>query len=196
MMFSLYAILEASLLVLNGIAVLNKERFLKKIGLTTSSNSFEMPDPSSIRMQLINLIVAVQTVMRVPLIAVNIFVIAVKLLLGWTKRCCRHYDHNTHAYAVWLDCLKHLYRHILCSSSALCTLSYSFGLPFVLCFREEVDFVKGVHIMLEDIVLAEARIDRAVISDKWKMSPTFSWRDFWCVCCVTRFVNMLCFISM
>uniref|UniRef100_A0A0M3HWS1 Immediate early response 3-interacting protein 1 n=1 Tax=Ascaris lumbricoides TaxID=6252 RepID=A0A0M3HWS1_ASCLU len=64
MMFSLYAILEASLLVLNGIAVLNKERFLKKIGLTTSSNSFEMPDPSSIRMQLINLIVAVQTVMR------------------------------------------------------------------------------------------------------------------------------------
>ncbi|VDM25028.1 unnamed protein product [Toxocara canis] len=82
MAVSFYALLEACLLVLNGIAVLNKERFLKKvfcafhslayfsiivqfhIAPTTLSNSFESPDPSSMKMQLFNLVIAVQTVMR------------------------------------------------------------------------------------------------------------------------------------
>ncbi|KHN75069.1 Immediate early response 3-interacting protein 1 [Toxocara canis] len=82
MAVSFYALLEACLLVLNGIAVLNKERFLKKIAPTTLSNSFESPDPSSMKMQLFNLVIAVQTVMRVPLIAVNILVITFKLLFG------------------------------------------------------------------------------------------------------------------
>ncbi|KAK6107204.1 RIKEN cDNA 1110057H19, putative [Brugia malayi] len=82
MFVSFYGLLEAGLLILNGIAVLNKERFLNKVGLSVPSNSFEVTNPSSFKMQLVNLIAAVQTVMRVPLIAINIVVIVAKLLFG------------------------------------------------------------------------------------------------------------------
>ncbi|VDD86693.1 unnamed protein product [Enterobius vermicularis] len=64
MPLSFYGLLEASLLILNGIAVLNKERFLKKIGLLTPANSFEAPYQSSVKQQFVNLILAIQTVMR------------------------------------------------------------------------------------------------------------------------------------
>ncbi|KAM3720865.1 Immediate early response 3-interacting protein [Dirofilaria immitis] len=82
MFISFYGLLEAGLLVLNGIAVLNKERFLNKVGLSVPSNSFQVANPSSFKMQVVNLIAAIQTVMRVPLIAINIFVIIAKLLFG------------------------------------------------------------------------------------------------------------------
>ncbi|VDM95475.1 unnamed protein product [Thelazia callipaeda] len=82
MPITFYGLLEASLLVLNGIAVLNRERFLSKVGLSVSNYSFETVDSLSFKMQVVNLIAAVQTVMRVPLIAVNIFVILMKLLFG------------------------------------------------------------------------------------------------------------------
>uniref|UniRef100_A0A0R3S127 Immediate early response 3-interacting protein 1 n=1 Tax=Elaeophora elaphi TaxID=1147741 RepID=A0A0R3S127_9BILA len=64
MFISFYGLLEAGLLVLNGIAVLNKERFLNKVGLSAPNNSFEVVNPSSFKMQIVNLISAVQTVMR------------------------------------------------------------------------------------------------------------------------------------
>uniref|UniRef100_A0A8R1XVJ4 Immediate early response 3-interacting protein 1 n=1 Tax=Onchocerca volvulus TaxID=6282 RepID=A0A8R1XVJ4_ONCVO len=64
MFISFYGLLEAGLFILNGIAVLNKERFLNKVGLSMPSNSFEVANPSSFKMQVVNLIAAVQTVMR------------------------------------------------------------------------------------------------------------------------------------
>ncbi|PAV77748.1 hypothetical protein WR25_22723 [Diploscapter pachys] len=80
MALSFYGLLEAALLVLNGIAVLHKDRFLKKYGLTVSPHSFE--SQSSVKNQVVGLILAVQTVMRMPLIPINILVIVFKLLLG------------------------------------------------------------------------------------------------------------------
>ena len=82
MALSFYGLLEAALLVLNGIAVLHKDRFLKKVfqvnksdfyflvknaslfqyGLTVSPHSFE--SQNSVKNQIVGLILAVQTVMR------------------------------------------------------------------------------------------------------------------------------------
>uniref|UniRef100_A0A0N5AP94 Immediate early response 3-interacting protein 1 n=1 Tax=Syphacia muris TaxID=451379 RepID=A0A0N5AP94_9BILA len=82
MPLSLYGLLEASLLILNGIAVLNKERFLRKIGLLSPSNSFDSVNQNSVKQQFVNLVLAVQTVMRIPLIFLNTLVIVLKLVLG------------------------------------------------------------------------------------------------------------------
>ncbi|VDM68306.1 unnamed protein product [Strongylus vulgaris] len=88
MALSFYGLLEAALLILNGIAILHRERFLKKYGFGVPSNSFES-DSGSVKNQLINLVLAVQTVMRseflvldVPLIGINLIVIVFKLVLG------------------------------------------------------------------------------------------------------------------
>ncbi|CAP32397.2 Protein CBG13626 [Caenorhabditis briggsae] len=62
MALSFYALLEAALLVLNGIAILHRERFLKKYGLGAPSHSFD--GSSTVKDQLVSLIFAVQTVMR------------------------------------------------------------------------------------------------------------------------------------
>ncbi|KAK6021932.1 Yos1-like protein, partial [Ostertagia ostertagi] len=72
---------QAALLILNGIAVLHRERFLKKYGFGVPSHSFES-DSGSVKAQVISLVLAVQTVMRMPLIGINIIVIAFKLILG------------------------------------------------------------------------------------------------------------------
>lgn len=61
-MLSFYGLLEASLLILNGIAILHRERFLKKYGLGAPSHSFD--SEPGVKTQVINLICAVQTVMR------------------------------------------------------------------------------------------------------------------------------------
>ncbi|WKX89084.1 hypothetical protein Q1695_008605 [Nippostrongylus brasiliensis] len=81
MALSFYGLLEAALLILNGIAVLHRDRFLKKYGFGVPSHSFES-DSSSVKDQLVRLVLAVQTVMRMPLIGINIIVIAFKLILG------------------------------------------------------------------------------------------------------------------
>lgn len=85
MAFTLYSLLEAGLLIINAIAILNKDRFLsrsKKICFLQSSNysifTFclvgwtheqyrgfgEAVDSNSTKSKLINLIASVQTVMR------------------------------------------------------------------------------------------------------------------------------------
>ncbi|VDN59991.1 unnamed protein product [Dracunculus medinensis] len=69
MPLSFYGLLEASLLMLNGIAVLNRERFLKKV--------FSFSSLSHIKFQLI-----FTRFFSVPLIAINILVILFKLLVG------------------------------------------------------------------------------------------------------------------
>ncbi|KZT60726.1 Yos1-like protein [Calocera cornea HHB12733] len=98
MAFSLGTLIYVSLLLVNAIAILNEERFLARIGLSTQSpaaypTGFDQAynDPSSgggsgsgpsVRTQLVNLIGAVRTLLRLPLIAVNVVVIAYELVLG------------------------------------------------------------------------------------------------------------------
>ncbi|KAK8760884.1 immediate early response 3-interacting protein 1 [Amblyomma americanum] len=80
MAITLYNLFEASLLCINAIAVLHEERFLKKInwGREQAAHGF---DPGA-KSQIINLIHSVRTVMRIPLIFINILIIIFKLLFG------------------------------------------------------------------------------------------------------------------
>ncbi|KAF8351465.1 ER-to-golgi transport membrane protein [Amanita rubescens] len=90
-------ILKVALLLINSIAVLNEERFLARIGwLSTpqqprdTNSVYQAYDQSSygatqdvgIKARLIDLISAVRTLMRIPLIIINIIVIIYELLLG------------------------------------------------------------------------------------------------------------------
>ena len=81
MAFGLYSLLESVLLVVNAMAVLNEERFLSKIGWGTNQMAGFGEEPGA-KQQLLNLVRSVRTVMRIPLIAINSFVIIVKLLMG------------------------------------------------------------------------------------------------------------------
>jgi len=82
MAFSLYTLLEAGLLFVNAIAILNRQRFLSKVGLSQPTYDSYGDNQPGVKSQIVNLIYAVQTVMRVPLIFLNIVVIVIKLLLG------------------------------------------------------------------------------------------------------------------
>ncbi|XP_074651443.1 immediate early response 3-interacting protein 1-like [Tubulanus polymorphus] len=80
MAFTLYSLLEATLLCLNAVCVLHEERFLAKIGWATDHRGFgEAP---GMKTQIMNLIRSIRTVMRIPLIGLNIVTIIFKLLLG------------------------------------------------------------------------------------------------------------------
>ncbi|KAJ2079181.1 hypothetical protein H4R20_004740 [Coemansia guatemalensis] len=80
-MFGFGTLFYVILLLLNGVAILNEERFLARIGW--ARNSAELyGDTESIKAKLINLISAVRTLMRIPLIAVNVVVIVYALVLG------------------------------------------------------------------------------------------------------------------
>ncbi|XP_060071163.1 immediate early response 3-interacting protein 1-like [Ylistrum balloti] len=80
MAFGLYSLIEAVILCLNAVCVLHEERFLAKFGWGTDQRGFG-EDPS-MKTQLLNLIRSIRTVMRIPLIGINILVIGFKLLLG------------------------------------------------------------------------------------------------------------------
>ncbi|KAF7301666.1 hypothetical protein MIND_00732100 [Mycena indigotica] len=92
-------ILYVSLLLTNSMAVLSEDRFLARIGWTSSSSQttnsnagFQQTyDPQTgygvqqevgIKTRLIDLITAVRTLMRIPLIGLNILIIIYKLTLG------------------------------------------------------------------------------------------------------------------
>ena len=83
--FSLYSLLEATLLVINALAILNEQRFLSKLRWNQDTTPYQGFGPSSqgsVKTQALHLIRSVQTVMRIPLIFLNSIVIIVKLLLG------------------------------------------------------------------------------------------------------------------
>lgn len=102
-----YFFLTAALFFINGIAVLSEDRFLARIGWSANSNSnnansasmnfannqygygdFGNPGSSmatngdGIKSRIINLISATRTLLRIPLIVVNIVVIVYELILG------------------------------------------------------------------------------------------------------------------
>ncbi|KAM6391592.1 immediate early response 3-interacting protein 1 [Rhynochetos jubatus] len=82
MAFTLYSLLQAALLVVNAIAVLHEERFLRRVGWASDQGIRGFGEEPGIKAQLINLIRAVRTVMRVPLIVVNSITIVLLLLFG------------------------------------------------------------------------------------------------------------------
>ncbi|KIY71435.1 Yos1-like protein [Cylindrobasidium torrendii FP15055 ss-10] len=87
-------ILYVGLLIVNAMAVLSEDRFLARIGWGSSAasqsasfnqydqNGFSAQQEVGIKTKLIELISAVRTLMRIPLIAVNIVVIGYELVLG------------------------------------------------------------------------------------------------------------------
>ena len=95
MAFGLYSLLEAGLLVLNAICVLHEERFLAKVvgaggggvgttqvGWSSQGAGQGFNEPKGIKDQLLDIIRSVRTVMRIPLIFINILVVTKKLVLG------------------------------------------------------------------------------------------------------------------
>ncbi|KAJ3153242.1 hypothetical protein HDU89_000871 [Geranomyces variabilis] len=80
---SLGTILYVCLLFINAIAVLHEERFLARIGLGTLASQSQFGDQSaSIKYKLINLISAIRTLLRFPLVGINIIVIVYELIFG------------------------------------------------------------------------------------------------------------------
>ncbi|EDV27079.1 Immediate early response 3-interacting protein 1 [Trichoplax sp. H2] len=63
MAFTLYALLEAALLCINAIAILNEERFLAKVGWS-SSQPQGYGEEEGVKSKLMNVIKSVQTLLR------------------------------------------------------------------------------------------------------------------------------------
>jgi len=86
-MLGLGTFFYVTLLLINAMAVLSEERFLARIGWSTSQNTANMQQPGydnmgyggqqdvGVKRRLIELIGAVRTLMRVPLIFVNLGII-------------------------------------------------------------------------------------------------------------------------
>jgi len=82
MAFGLYSLLEAGLLVLNAICVLHEERFLAKVGWSSQGPGQGFGGAKGVKDQMLDIIRSVRTVMRIPLIFINVLVITKKLVLG------------------------------------------------------------------------------------------------------------------
>ena len=67
----------------NAILILNRRRFLAKYGLDDANNSTIGGDPSSLKVQAIGLLQAVQY-LKVPIIAANTITIIFEMILGGT----------------------------------------------------------------------------------------------------------------
>lgn len=91
-MFGLGRLLYVIVLSVNGIAVLSEDRFLNRIGwgqLATQANQFQnqygmLPtaNDASIKSRLVTLISAIRTLLRLPLIVVNVLIVLYELILG------------------------------------------------------------------------------------------------------------------
>ncbi|XP_074667029.1 uncharacterized protein LOC141917589 isoform X1 [Strix aluco] len=64
MAFTLYSLLQAVLLIVNAVAVLHEERFLRHVGWGSDQGMGGFGEEPEIKTQLTNLIRSVQTVMR------------------------------------------------------------------------------------------------------------------------------------
>jgi len=83
---TLWTLLQAVLMVLNGFAVLNEDRFLNKFGLGMSSIGQEPSfggenKAGGIKSQVVGFVHAV-SYLRMPLIGINTVVILVKIVFG------------------------------------------------------------------------------------------------------------------
>ena len=76
---SLVDLFVSGLLVINGAAVLNEERFLVKVGWGYEASRL---GPASVKKQIISLLHAVRLIFTIPMMAFNAIVIVLKLILG------------------------------------------------------------------------------------------------------------------
>ncbi|EEQ40394.1 hypothetical protein EJF18_50305 [Clavispora lusitaniae] len=92
-MFGLGKLLYVIVLSVNGVAVLSEDRFLNRIGwgsstTSASANQFQAQygmqasNDASIKARLITLISAIRTLLRLPLIFINVLIILYELILG------------------------------------------------------------------------------------------------------------------
>ena len=79
MALSLVDLFVAGLLLANGAAVLNEERFLVKVGWGYEASRQE---GASVKKQIISLLHAVRLLFTIPLMALNVIVIVLKLIIG------------------------------------------------------------------------------------------------------------------
>mmetsp|Transcript_6942 Transcript_6942/g.10937 ORF Transcript_6942/g.10937 Transcript_6942/m.10937 type:complete len:83 (-) Transcript_6942:257-505(-) len=77
--FSLGGLLQAFVLFINALAVLNEERFLKKVGWSADAIGY---DQNSVKSKLINLLKAIRTLLPIPLIGINSLIIVWKMIFG------------------------------------------------------------------------------------------------------------------
>ena len=85
MAFALYSLVQAVVLCLNAVCVLNEERFLSKLSISAPHRGFgenNNNNKGAVASQALNLVRAVQTVMKIPLIALNVMVMTVEVLFG------------------------------------------------------------------------------------------------------------------
>lgn len=75
---SIYTLMQSVLLVVNAIAILNEDRLLRRYGW--ARNQVDR-NQEGFKARTMDLIHSVQTVMRVPLLFVNTFVIIIKIIL-------------------------------------------------------------------------------------------------------------------
>lgn len=80
MAFGLWHLLEASLLVMNSLAILNEKRFLKRWGLDQAQVGGS--GSGSLQNQAATLLHAMRTFMKYPLIIANIFFILSECFFG------------------------------------------------------------------------------------------------------------------
>lgn len=92
-MFGLGKLLYVIVLSVNGVAVLSEDRFLNRIGWGSSTTSasgnqfqaqygMQASNDASIKARLITLISAIRTLLRLPLIFINVLIILYELILG------------------------------------------------------------------------------------------------------------------
>ncbi|ODQ67407.1 Yos1-like protein [Nadsonia fulvescens var. elongata DSM 6958] len=83
-MFGLGRLIYVTLLLVNSMAILSEDRFLNRIGWGGSyeTQGFGSSNEQSIKAKLINLISAIRTLLRIPLIVTNTVVILYELILG------------------------------------------------------------------------------------------------------------------
>jgi len=87
---SIWNLYEATLLVINAVAVLHEQRFLAKIGWGRNQAMVHQSHQGyghgaqepGLKANLLNLIHSIRTVMRVPLIFLNVVTIMFKLVAG------------------------------------------------------------------------------------------------------------------
>ncbi|SGZ53911.1 CIC11C00000004028 [Sungouiella intermedia] len=92
-MFGLGRLLYVIVLSVNGIAVLSEDRFLNRVGWGSLSpqpvNQFQnqygmlaTSNDAGVKSRMVALISAIRTLLRLPLIVVNILIILYELILG------------------------------------------------------------------------------------------------------------------
>ncbi|CAD5209419.1 unnamed protein product [Bursaphelenchus xylophilus] len=77
MFFALFSLIEFFVFILNGFAIVNRERVLNKY-LKSREHSFDSQSQDSAVFRLVQLIISIQTVLRVPLIFLNSLIIVSK----------------------------------------------------------------------------------------------------------------------